>query len=705
MTASKVFPFLGWLKGYNAEILRSDLMAGISVGLLLIPQSMANAQLAGLPAHYGLYAVLLPTMIGGLFGSSKQMCNGMVALVGMMTAAALEPLAAAGSSGYIAYAVLLSFMVGLAQLAMGVLRLGFLVNFLSQPVINGFTNAVIILIALSQLHKIFGVTVEAAEYQFETLYLVLMAALRDAHWPSVLMACLAAAVIYAVPRLAPKIPAVLCAVVITTIVSWATGYEQKDYLPLAALKSPVAEALISEISFKGDELERMKGESHELKQRLQKTGYRNPDLLLDLKFQSEQLDIQASRVMVEMSIARTQLRALEFTRVEKEGAVFFYRKGEKVPGADLSDGEGGWRMLVGSGGVKDRLVFSRGGEVVGDVPAGLPSLSLPTLDFNAIWQLFPFALSIAFIGIASSISIAKTVARLNNDRIDPDQELIAQGLSNLAAGFSQTSPVAGSFSSTGMNISAGGKTGFSSVFAGLSTLLTLLFLTPLLYHLPQPVLATVVITAMIHQVHFATFRQEWKAQWYDGAVGVLTFAVTLAAAPQMHYGLIAGVTLSLVVLVYRFMDSGVTHLACGDNRRAVDERLVAGKSCRHIAVMRFQQSLFYINSSVLENHVVKLVSSNPELRHVHLVFTGINEVDSSGEEMLAVLVIWLRKHGVGLSVNGLNDKVFAVLERTGVLAQIGSDNIFHTLNEAINAVHGRVSSGEECADCPWHKLR
>ncbi len=713
----KIFPFLTWLAGYNSRLLRADIWAGVSIGLVLIPQSMANAQLAGLPAYCGLYAALLPTVIGGLFGSSRLMCNGMVALVGMMTAAALEPLAATGTPGYIAYAITLSFMVGLVQFGLGLLRLGFLVSFLSQPVISGFTNAAVILIALSQLAKIFGVTVEAGEYQLETFYQVIIAATQDLHWPTLLMALLTLAVIYILPRLSRRLPAVLCAVALTTFLSWLTGYEQLQEVAPAQVKSREAQSLISELAFKNGELRRVNDERQDVKRRLDKVGYDKADLRLELKFSADQLDINARQLKMEMSVARTRLRSIHFTRVQEGEQIYFVttemgetagEKGaEKIPEKSPENSAGnqqqddGWRLRVRQEGITTPLVFSRGGAVMGAVPSGLPSLVLPSFDPTVIWQLMPFALSIAFIGIASSISIAKTAARANRERVDPNQELVAQGLANLSAGFSQTAPVAGSFTSSAMNIASGGKTGLSSVFAGVITILVLLFFTPLLYHLPQAVLAAIVLSAMLNQVHMSVFRQEWLAQWYDGAVGVITFVATLASAPQLHYGLMVGVGLSLVVLVYRSMNPGVTRLGYANNSMQ-DATLGSENVCRHIAVLRFQKSLFYINSSVLEDHVMHLVQTTPELRHIHLLCTGINEIDASGEETLRLLVVWLRQRGVGLSFNGLNEKAYAVLLRTGVIDLVGQENIFQTMREAICEIQARV--GTDCPDCPWKKL-
>lgn len=221
----KVFPFLKWFRGYSTAGLRSDLISGLTVALVLIPQSMAYAQLAGLPPYYGLYAAFLPPMIAALFGSSRQLATGPVAVVSLMTFASLAPLATAGSERFIGYAIVLALMVGVVQLSLGVLRLGLVVNFLSHPVVNGFTNAAAIIIATSQLSKMFGVHVDTAEHHYETVIRVVEAAIRFTHWPTLLLGVLAFAIMFILKRIAPRVPNVLVAVALTTLISWAVGYQ------------------------------------------------------------------------------------------------------------------------------------------------------------------------------------------------------------------------------------------------------------------------------------------------------------------------------------------------------------------------------------------------------------------------------------------------------------------------------------------------
>jgi SulP family sulfate permease len=207
----------------GASSLRADFVAGITVALVLIPQSMAYAQLAGLPAYYGLYAAFLPGMVAALWGSSKQLATGPVAVVSLLTASALAPFAQIGSEQFVALAILLALLVGLVQLVLGVFKLGVVVNFLSHPVIVGFTNAAALIIGLSQLNKIFGVKMPRSEHFMNDIWAV-MQNLGETHWPTLVMGVAAFTMMWAMKKYLPKLPGVLVAVVLTTLVSWAVGF-------------------------------------------------------------------------------------------------------------------------------------------------------------------------------------------------------------------------------------------------------------------------------------------------------------------------------------------------------------------------------------------------------------------------------------------------------------------------------------------------
>ena len=225
----RIFPFIDWFSGYTLNLFKADAIAGLTVALVLIPQSMAYAQLAGMPAYYGLYAAFLPPMIAALFGSSRQLATGPVAVVSLMTAASLAPLATAGSEGYIGYALLLSLIVGVFQFLLGALRLGLVVNFLSHPVVNGFTNAGAIIIATSQLEKMFGVYVDGKAHHYETIIEVCKSALHYTHWPTLVFGVGSFTLMFVLKKVAPKVPNVLVAVVLAGLSLAVAAHEGHDH--------------------------------------------------------------------------------------------------------------------------------------------------------------------------------------------------------------------------------------------------------------------------------------------------------------------------------------------------------------------------------------------------------------------------------------------------------------------------------------------
>jgi MFS superfamily sulfate permease-like transporter len=253
----KFLPFLLWFKDYSIGKFRIDLLAGITVALVLIPQSMAYAQLAGLPAYYGLYAAFLPPMVAALFGSSRQLATGPVAVVSLMSAASLEPLATAGSPEFIAYSIVLAMTVGIFQFSLGVLRLGLVVNFLSHPVVNGFTNAAAIIIASSQFSKFFGVYVDKAEHHYETLIRVAQAAIDYTHFPTLLYGVGAVAIMYTLRKINPRIPNVLIAVAVTTVLSYFTGFNKDSYVASDAIQINGFEEKVEAFNHSVREIERV----------------------------------------------------------------------------------------------------------------------------------------------------------------------------------------------------------------------------------------------------------------------------------------------------------------------------------------------------------------------------------------------------------------------------------------------------------------
>ena len=320
---AKVFPFIAWFKNYDKASLQLDALSGLTVALVLIPQSMAYAQLAGLPAYYGLYASFLPPMVAALFGSSRQLATGPVAVVSLMTAASLAPLATAGSPGYIGYAILLALMVGIFQLTLGILRLGLVVNFLSHPVVNGFTNAAAIIIASSQLSKMFGVTVDTAPHHYETIIHVVKAATHYTHWPTLLMGMFAFGVMYGLKWLSPRIPNVLVAVVITTSISWATGFQHDRNASIQAIESPPVHTLIEQFNTASAAVPTLAEERARLGEASSNAKERHDDItILDVEHMLDVVNLKISRLQAEAHACREQIRATLLAGVPQADGAF-----------------------------------------------------------------------------------------------------------------------------------------------------------------------------------------------------------------------------------------------------------------------------------------------------------------------------------------------------------------------------------------------
>ncbi|MBT8121059.1 MAG: sulfate permease [Gammaproteobacteria bacterium] len=557
--------WIGELK--KPGVMRADIIAGITVALVLVPQSMAYAQLAGLPPYYGLYASFLPGIIAALFGSSRQLATGPVAVVSLMTASALEPIAGANQELYIAYAIMLALMVGIFQMSLGLLRLGVLVNFLSHPVVIGFTNAAAIIIGTSQLGKLFGVSVEKADHTYETVFNTLVEAAHNTHMETLLMAILALGMMIILNRYFRKVPNVLTAVAVTTIISWQIGFE------------------------------------------------------------------------------------------------------------------------------------AMGGKVVGAIPAGLPPLALPQLDFQVMTQLLSVAAVISIIGFMEAISIAKAMAARTRQRLDANQELVGQGLGNILSSFSGGYAVSGSFSRSAVNISAGAITGFSAVATGVVVGITLIALTPLLYYLPQATLAAVIIMAVINLVKIDPIKHAWTVQRHDAIVAVITFFLTLVWAPHLDKGIMVGVMLSLALFLYRSMAPRIAVLSRDPDGTLRDAEVRKLQTCRNISLIRFDGPLYFANTGYFEDKVLERVALKPDLKFVIIDAEGINEIDATGEEMLHNLVGRLKESGIELIIARAKKQLWDTFERTKLLEALGSDHMFALRTQAFNYAWDRL--GDNHAEtCP-----
>ncbi len=709
----KFLPFLEWFKDYSIGKFRVDLLAGITVALVLIPQSMAYAQLAGLPAYYGLYAAFLPPMIAALFGSSRQLATGPVAVVSLMSAASLEPLATAGSAEFIAYSIALALTVGIFQFLLGVLRLGLVVNFLSHPVVNGFTNAAAIIIATSQFSKFFGVYVDNAPHHYETMIRVAQAAMDYTHFPTLLYGVGAVAIMVTLRKINPRIPNVLIAVAITTLISYFSGFNKDVHVDVSALQVPgMAEKVtefndaVTRVNRLGDERAKLGLQLEELRAAEEERGGYGGESVASVELRSriEIAGVHLAEAKQQVGEIRHELRSMKFAAVEGEDSYAFYQQGAAPAGAETVGKT--WRLAVGNDKLDPNDVrMIGGGAIVGKIPEGLPTFTIPDLTVKTFFKLFPMAVIISLLGFMEAIAIAKAMAAQTGQKLDPNQELIGQGLANMIGSIGSSYAVSGSFSRSAVNLQAGALTGVSSVVTSLMVVITLLFFTPLLYHLPQAVLAAVIMMAVIGLLNVKGFIHAWKAQWYDGAISVFTFVVTLYFAPHLDKGIMIGVALSMVIFLYKSMRPVVASLSMSEEKVLKSADYYRLKGCRHISVVRFDGALFFANASYLDEQVLKFRNDKPDLRYILLDARGINDMDASGEEALAMLVKRVRSAGLGFAICGLKGQVIDVMERTGLYHEIGKENIYADSRTATAALVEKIHRGTDlpeggCDNCP-----
>ncbi len=697
---ARSLPFFAWIGELrDRKVLRADLLAGITVALVLIPQSMAYAQLAGLPAYYGLYAAFLPPMVAALFGSSRQLATGPVAVVSLLTAAALEPIAASGSPGYIAYAITLSLLVGLFQLALGILRLGVVVSFLSHPVIVGFTNAAAIIIATSQLDKIFGVRAESAAHHYETVWNTLAAVGDQIHWPTLFIAIGAFAIMIVLKRLNPRLPNVLMAVATTTLLAYFIGFERLETVSIEQIDSEAVQVVArDEIALKREipELGKTVADA-EKKYRDTLARYGTDDsrtLLAQHAWDTLKLKRERRIKTVRADIEEIKKNRFEYVAGENGRPGRYYLRGHLPDGAE-SDGRL-WRIRS----VEDEtLVMNGGGNVVGGIPKGLPSVEMPRFDLGVILQLLSAAVTISLIGFMEAISIAKAMATKTRQKLDANQELVGQGLGNILGSFTQSYPTSGSFSRSAVNIDAGAITGFSSVVTSVIVVVTLLWLTPLLYHLPQATLAAVIMMAVVGLINVKAVKHTWQANKQDGIVAVVSFVLTLAFAPHLDKGILVGAGLALILYLYRTMQPRIAVLARHADGTLRDAEVLGLRICDNIAVIRFDGSLYFANTSYFEDKIQERVALMPGLKYVIVVGDGINQIDATGEEMLAHLTERLEKTGIKVLFTGLKKQVLDVLTRTGLYDRIGAGRFFRTEDQALDHAWEQLGNNHE-ADCP-----
>ncbi|QIL84375.1 sulfate permease (plasmid) [Diaphorobacter sp. HDW4A] len=556
-------PVLQWGRAYNREALVSDSVAALIVTIMLIPQSLAYAMLAGLPPEVGLYASVAPLLLYAVFGTSRVLAVGPVAVVSLMTAAAIGQHAPAGTPEYWAVAITLAFLSGLLLLSMGLLRLGFLANFLSHPVISGFISASGILIAASQLKTLMGVSAEG--HNFLDLSLSLMSQLGQVHVLTLAIGAVTVAFLF-----------------------WVRSG---------------------------------------LKPLLQRLGMK-----------PRAADVAAKTGPV-AAIAVTTLLT--------------------------------WALDWQVQGVK----------IVGAVPQGLPPFTLPLWDLG-LWQaLLVPALLISVVGFVESVSVGQTLAAKRRQRIEPDQELVALGSSNLSAALTGGFPVTGGFARSVVNFDAGAQTPAAGVFTAAGITLASMFLTPVLYYLPQATLAATIVVAVLSLVDFSILRKTWNYAKSDFSAVVATLVTTLTVGVET--GLILGVGVSLALYLYRTSRPHMAEVGLvvgSEHFRNVQRHAVAVSP--RVLSLRVDESLYFANSRALEDRINSTVASRHGLVHVILQCSAINDIDASALESLEAIDLRLRGAGVRLHLSEVKGPVMDRLRKTEFLNGL-SGQVFLSHYQAI----------------------
>ncbi len=554
-----------------------------------------------------------------------------------------------------------------------------------------------------------GVVAPPSDRFCQTVVDVFSEAVHYTHWPTLFMGIFAFAIMYGLKKTTIKIPGVLAAVVATTLLSWLIGFEKDMTVSLDALHDDEIRSRILEYNSAVEEIRKMTGERDLLAEELEDAIKNDLTLLvIEKRSEMEKLDYLLGIKKRKTDGCRRRFNRLLLAGVRTpDGEVLFFRKGE-IPEDFDSFGkiEGTWRIRVGS----DRLdssamTLSSGGWVVGDVPRGLPSFSIPRADGRTVWALLPSAAIIALLGFMEAISIAKAMAAKTGQRIDPNRELAGQGLANLAGSLTQGYPCAGSFSRSAVNLQNGAVSGMSGVFTSIAVAVALLFFTPLLHHLPKAVLAAIIMMAVAGLLNVGGFVYAWRAKWYDGAISVITFVATLYFAPHLDKGIMVGVGLSLSVFLYRSMRPKVVDLSLGKDMALHDVVSYGLRECAFIDAVRFDGPLFFANASYLEDQIRQRRREKKQLKHIILAAEGINDMDASGQESLALVVERLRSAGIDISLSGANETVMRVLKRTHLLARIGEDHLYPSMKEAIAKIYDSTHRGEKEKNCRLSVVR
>ena len=529
--------------------MRGEFWAGITVGLMLVPQGVAYAALAGMPLVTGIYASLLPGIVAVLWSSSTRLGVGPTALTSLLIGASLTGLAEPGSAEWVALAVWTALLSGLLQLMLGVVRFGWLLNLVTSPVLSGFTQAAALLILASQLPALLGLQVP-----LEALISSPQSVHFDWHAAAFGVGCVVALVF--AKRQWPQFPAVIVVMGAAAALSWALDFAE------------------------------------------------------------------------------------------------------------------------------------RGGAVVGAMPAGLPHFYWPgALPWGSLGALVLPVLVVTLVSFLETASSAKVDHQSGGTRWNENQDLIAHGMAKISSGLCGGFATSASFSRSAINLYAGAKTGWSTIFATSLVLVALLWLMPALYHVPQAVLAAVVVTAITGLIRPGMFAGLWRISRVEATISLVTFAITLATAPRLYWGVLVGLLANLSHFLYQRLHPRIIEVGLHPDGSLRDRHLwQLPPLAPDVLALRMDAELDFASASALERNLSERLSLNPQVRNVCLFAQPINRIDVTGVETFARLQALVQFHGSTLHLSGLKLPVEKVLRRAQVITDASGLRLYRSDTEAVQAL-------------------
>ncbi len=559
-------PIISWLKTYNKDDLNGDIVAGVVTAILLVPQAIAYAMLAGLPPQMGLYASILPPVVYALFGTSRTMSVGPVSVAAIMIASALAAPEISQLGNPVESAVILALEGGLMMLLMATLRMGGLVNFISHPVLTGFTSGAAILIIFSQLPQLLGIE-----------------------------------------KLQCKLD---------------------------------ASCYINNIQ----------------------------------QYNSVTLGIGVTSILVLFFFSKTFTSLLKKTGIDDTLAMAISKSGPLLT------------VVLGTVLVSQmNLGDTNAVKIIGSIPSGLPDLSL---DFNLSekWQLLlPYSGFIALIAYVESVAIAKVTANMRNQRIDANQELVALGAANLTAAISGGMSVAGGFSRTMVNYSAGARTQMAMIFAVGILGLAVIFFTDWFEIIPKVTLAAIILVAILPLVKLRNIPKTWS---YDRADGIAELATFLGV---LFFGIEEGLTLGIILTIAAYLrKTSKPHIAVvgrvgnTEHYRNVDRHQV--QTWDNLLLLRVDENITFSNAGYIEDFVMAETAKHGSVKHVIFIFTSVSYIDTTAFEVLENLNRTLKVSGVILHLAEVKGPVMDKLEQTDFLEQLKPGQVFFRVDEAVKAL-------------------